>query len=180
MIDSCGTNSGGKLPFSQNTPGKICASWDTLPLPPSAHQRESCADTEVLWVHLQCLFSGDLSPFSGPDLHTKKLLTFKPAPSTRDIQDTNFSSVLKHTQHLLVAPQPLWSAHPCLNSLNVSAQLKLRKQPKEWIDSVQIICLRQLRPIFKTTPHLSVPQLGFYLSGTSLKKCKITSIILQM
>lgn len=176
MIDSCGTNSGGKLPFSTKHPRQnLCF------LRHSATPSFSAPEGELRWHWGSVGTSAvPLQWRSQPFLRTRLAHQKAVNLQTCTIQDTNFSSVLKHTQHLLVAPQPFWSAHPCLNSLNVSAQLKLRKQPKEWIDSVQIICLRQLRPIFKTTPHLSVPQLGFYLSGTSLKKCKITSIILQM
>lgn len=51
-------------------------------------------------------------------------------------------------------------------------RLKLRKQSKEWTDSVQIIWLRVFRLVFKTSLHLSVFQLSFYFLGSSLHKFK--------
>lgn len=94
----------------QNIPGKICVSWDSLRLSPSpcvsGHWRElhwHWASVGTSAVPLQ----GGFQPFLQSRLAHQKAVIFKPAPWAPGIQDTDSSWTLKHTQPLLVAPQPL-------------------------------------------------------------------------
>lgn len=156
--------------------GLSCKAWDTfsLPLSPhiSVHQRESCTVgmsfpttvCEIPWLCLQWLFCKVFSPFSRPVFYSRKAVNFQACtvktshPRTQAL--TAYSSTRTTCWWLpsLFVSSPLSKQHE-----HFQLRMKLRKQPKQWTVSVQIIWLRLLRLVFRTTSYLSVSQCSFCL-----------------